>query len=377
MIRTFRPLIGAIIGILLITGCAPGLVGVGGPAILLAQQPTANASSVHAFYLPLIVGNSSGVPITGGTPIPPPLATSTPTLTPTIPPTPTRTPTPTLTPTPIITSTPVPSGKTAVLLAAGDIARCGSPGSSETAAIISKYPSALLAPLGDNAYESGTLTEYQTCYDPVWGQFNNRARPAVGNHEYLTPGAQGYFAYFGAVAGDPTKGYYSYNLGSWHVVVLNSECGNAGGCGVKSPQETWLSADLAAHPSACTLAYFHEPYFNSGYGGQNQFIAPLVTDLYNAGVELMLSGHAHDYERFSPQDPSGNLDTAKGIVQIVVGTGGSNFTPLNFPLMPNSVTSNDTTFGVLKLTLNPTSYSFQFLPVAGSTFTDSGSGTCH
>lgn len=273
--------------------------------------------------------------------------------------------------------TPVPTsgGANGVLIAAGDIANCSTTGDAKTAALIASL-SGMVAPLGDNAYPDGSAADYTDCYAPTWGAYLSRTQPAAGNHDYLTPGAAGYFGYFGASAGNPTKGYYSYSLGSWHIVVLNSNCSEVGGCAHGDPQETWLRADLAAHPNLCTLAYWHHPYFSSGQNGDSVWMKSLVTDLYNAGVEIMLSGHDHDYERFAPQNPSGGLNNSRGIVQFVVGTGGSNHTPLTYPLQPNSLVANDTTFGVLKLILKSTSYSFQFIPIAGYTFTDSGSANC-
>ncbi len=283
--------------------------------------------------------------------------------------TPTRTPTLTRTPTP----TGTPPSPDPVLIGAGDIARCGSPGSQQTAKILSQNPGTVVI-LGDNAYKSGSPAEYATCYDPTWGQFKNATRPAVGNHDYLTTGGAGYFGYFGAVAHGP-GGYYSYNLGTWHIVVLNSNCSKAGGCGTTSPQGKWLKADLVANPTACTLAYWHHPYFSSGEWGDNTYMKSLVQLLYDAGADIMLAGHDHDYERFAPQDPSGNLDPARGMVQFVVGTGGSNNTPWTI-IQPNSIIRENTEFGVLKLTLHADSYDWRFIPVNGG-FSDSGTASCH
>ncbi len=288
------------------------------------------------------------------------------------------TPTPVTYPSP--TSTPVPTptlaNLTVTLLAAGDIANCKTTGDQATAAILAKYPSDPVITLGDNAYADGSLANYQQCYDPTWGQFKARTYPSLGNHEYLTSGASGYFTYFSGFGGPSGNGYYSYNLGDWHVVVLNSNCSDIGGCQAGSPEETWLKADLAAHPSLCTLAYWHHPLFTSGQEGDTTAVRPLWQDLYNAGAELVLNGHDHDYERFKPQTPTGSYDPAKGIVEIVSGTGGSNHTKTG-KKQANSVVFNNQTFGVLKLTLNPSSYAWQFLPVSGATFTDSGSANCH
>lgn len=263
-----------------------------------------------------------------------------------------------------------------VLLAAGDIADCVSTGDEATAALLAANPGTV-APLGDLVYPSGTPAQFTDCYGPSWGVFKARTRPAVGNHEYLTTGAAGYFGYFGALAGDPTKGYYSYNLGRWHIVVLNSNCAKVGGCGAGSPQLSWLRVDLAANPADCTLAYWHHPLFTSGSphtGATN--MRPLYQALYDANAEVVLSGHNHNYERFAPQDPAGNADPDRGIREFVVGTGGESHYASGTPV-PNSQVRNHDTFGVLKLTLHDVSYTWQFLPVAGKTFTDSGSTSCH
>ena len=241
--------------------------------------------------------------------------------------------------------------------------------------LLGMNPVAVLT-LGDNQYETGMLSEFQQVYSPTWGRLLDRTFPVPGNHEYDTPGASGYFSYFGARAGDPAKGYYSFDAGAWHVIALNSECSSVGGCQPGSPQETWLRADLAAHPAACTLAYWHKPRFSSG--GRHPSSAafqPLWQALYDAHADVVLSGHAHDYERFAPQAPDGAADDVRGIRQFVVGTGGRNLQILG-ALQPNSEVLQNTSFGVLKLVLHPTSYDWQFLPTPGGTFTDSGSRAC-
>ena len=201
--------------------------------------------------------------------------------------------------------------------------------------------------------------------------------PVVGNHEYGTSGASGYFNYYGASAGDPSKGYSSCEIGSWHLIALNSNCDRvAGGCAPGSPQETWLRNDLAAHPAACTLAFSHHAAYSSGHDGDNAFMQPMWNDLYNANAEILLSGHSHDYERYAPQNANGGLDNTRGVRQFVVGTGGAFFTGMG-AIDPNSQVHNNTTYGIMKLTLRPTSYDWQFIPVAGSTFTDSGTTACH
>jgi hypothetical protein len=261
------------------------------------------------------------------------------------------------------------------LIAAGDIADC-TPQAEQTAKLLDGLAGVIAVP-GDAVYETGSLQEYTSCYRPTWGRHKWRTRPAVGDHDYKTPGAAGFFAYFGAAGGVPGTGWYSYEVGSWHVVVLNTACDQIGGCGPGSLQETWLRADLAAHPAYCTLAYWHTPRFSSGSHGSSVTVKPLFQALYDHGVELVLSGNDHDYERFAPQDPSGSLDQAKGVRQFVVGTGGRYLRPLDTAHQPNSEVANDTTFGVLDLELNALGYDWRFVPVAGSSFTDSGSGSCH
>jgi hypothetical protein len=224
---------------------------------------------------------------------------------------------------------------------------------------------------------SGTAAEFRDCYGPTWGRFKARTRPAVGNHEYLTPGAGPYWDYFGSAAGARGKGWYSYDVGSsWHVVVLNANCWEAGAsCKAGSEQERWLRADLAAHRRPCTLAYFHQPLFSSIEGLDS--VRPLWNALHDAGADLVLNGHKHGYERFAPQRPDGTRDDARGIRQIVVGTGGSpEFLPFGAPL-PNSEVRATRVHGVLKLTLSTASYRWDFLPASDTTFTDSGATACH
>lgn len=264
------------------------------------------------------------------------------------------------------------------LIAAGDIAYCGQPWDEATAALVEQRPPGpvTVAALGDLAYEEGSLDQFNSCYQPSWGRFKERTRPAPGNHEYLTPGASGYFSYWGAAAGNPAQGWYSYDLGKWHVVSLNSNCSFVGGCGAGSPQETWLRADLAAHPTMCTVAYWHHPRFSGGQVTNAVEMEPFWQALYDANADLVLVGHAHNYQRFAPQNASGIADPARGLRQFVVGTGGH---PTLHPVAPiaNTEVVNNTTWGVLDLKLWPTRYDWQFLPVAGQTFTDSGTQACH
>jgi hypothetical protein len=275
-----------------------------------------------------------------------------------------------------------PTGETpasepsAILVGAGDIADCKDlSGAEATAKLLDQLPGTVMA-VGDLAYPDGSKENF-TCYDRTWGRAKSRTRPAPGNHEFHSARATPYFDYFGAVAGDPKIGYYSYEIGTWHIIVLNSECLGVGGCEAGSPEEKWLRADLAAHPVACTLAYWHKPLFSSGSAhGNDLTVKPLFQALYEANADVIVNGHDHDYERFAPQDPEGSADPKRGIREFVAGTGGKNHRPFGEP-KPNSELRDATAFGVLKLTLKPDSYDWQFIPEAGKNFTDSGSGKCH
>jgi Calcineurin-like phosphoesterase len=262
-----------------------------------------------------------------------------------------------------------------VLVGAGDIASCRSTGDEDTAALLGGI-NGTVATFGDNAYESGTSAEFARCYDPSWGQFKARTKPSVGDGEYETAGASGYFNYFGEAAGDPQEGYYSYDLGSWHVIVLNSNCSEVGGCGAGSAQERWLRSDLEANPSACTAAHFHHPRFSSSERGSSSAVAPFWEALYEAGADVVLSGHAHNYERFAPQTPSGQADPAQGIRQFVVGTGGRSLISFG-AVQANSKVRIADTYGVIKLTLHPEGYEWQFVTAPGGMEADSGSASCH
>lgn len=266
--------------------------------------------------------------------------------------------------------------ESAVLVGAGDIADCRDlSGAEATAKLLEQTPGTVMA-VGDLAYPDGSKENF-ACYDKTWGRVKSRTRPAPGNHEFHAAGATPYFEYFGAAAGDPQNGYYSYELGTWHILVLNSECADVGGCGAGSRQEKWLRADLAAHPTACTLAYWHKPLFSSGSAhGNDASVKPLWQALYDANADVVVTGHDHDYERFAPQNADGLADPARGIREFVVGTGGKNQRPFG-AIDANSEARNADAFGVLKLTLHPDSYDWQFIPVAGKTFVDSGSGKCH
>ncbi len=237
-------------------------------------------------------------------------------------------------------------------------------------------PVAVLS-LGDLQYEDGKLWKFQESYDPSWGRFKSITYPAVGNHEYLTSGAKGYFDYFGSRAGDSSKGYYSYDKGEWHLIALNSNCGKLGrgGCSADGDQEQWLRNDLANNSSKCILAYAHHPRFSSGIHGNNSNLEDLWKALYEYNADLFLSGHDHNYERFAPQTPSGQLDNSRGIRQLVVGTGGKSVRSLK-DTKPNSELRDNNHHGALKLTLHPQSYDWEFISDTG-TIIDSGSDNCH
>ena len=262
-----------------------------------------------------------------------------------------------------------------VLVGAGDIADCKTlSGAAKTAALLDQIPGTVFT-LGDNAYDSGTPREFADCYGPTWGRHKARTRPVVGNHDYRTAFANGYFDYFGEAAGDRTKGYYSYDLGAWHIVVINSNCAQVGGCKEGSPQVEWLKKDLAEHPAPCTAAMWHHPRFSSGREhGDDPSMQTIWQVLYDAHADLALSGHDHDYERFARLDASGKPDT-RGLRQIVAGTGGRELYPWG-STRPGSEIKNNETFGVLKLTLHPESYDWEFIPVEGGTFHDKGSDVC-
>ena len=269
-----------------------------------------------------------------------------------------------------------PDSQSAVLVGAGDIADCRDlSGAEATAKLLEKIPGTVMA-VGDLAYPDGTKENFD-CYDRTWGRVKDRTRPAPGNHEFHSAGASFYFQYFGPAAGDPKDGFYSYDLDTWHIIVLNSECVEVGGCEAGSREEKWLRADLAAHPIACTLAYFHKPLFSSGGAhGDDLALKPFWQALYDANADVVISGHDHDYERFAPQTPNGFEDRGRGIREFVVGTGGKNHRPFGEPHR-NSEVRDASAFGVLKLALKPDSYDWKFIPEAGKTFTDSGTGYCH
>ncbi len=273
----------------------------------------------------------------------------------------------------------IDAGPDPVLLAAGDIAYNKTPSGAEaTAKLLDGLDGHVLA-LGDNAYENGSLDDFLDRYAPTWGRHRWRTHPAIGNHEWQTPKGGGYFAYFCDAAGPAFKGWYSYDVGAWHLVAINSNCGEAGfdapSCEPGSEQETWLRADLAAHPAKCTLAYWHHPRFGSGNHGNNDALQPIWQALYDAGADVVLNGHQHNYERFAPQTPTGAPDDARGIREFIVGTGGADLTAF-VDHKPQSEIQKTGVYGVLALTLHADGYDWKFHSVDGS-FDDSGHGSCH
>lgn len=262
-----------------------------------------------------------------------------------------------------------------VLVGAGDIGQCDSDGDEDTAALLDGIPGTVFT-AGDNAYENGTTEQFRECYEPSWGRHRGRTRPAPGNHDWETAGLAGYFDYFGDAAKGPGgSSWYSYDLGTWHVIVLDSMCAKVGGCDPASPQGQWLAADLAASDATCTLAIFHHPRFTSGEHGDTESMDGFWRPLYAAGVDVIVNGHDHDYERFKPQDPDGRLDSARGIREFVVGTGGA---PLRDFIReaPNSEWRVALGHGVIAFTLHEGSYEWQFT-VAGNDFRDYGVSPCH
>lgn len=285
---------------------------------------------------------------------------------------------------------PIDNSGDPVIVAAGSIA-C-SPGGGGSAAesgsgdtcqmgstsdlLLRLDPIAVLA-LGDNAYNEGTLLEFEESYDPSWGRLKETTRPVPGDREYETRNAGGYYDYFGAAASDPSRGYYSYDIGTWHLVALNSNCSEVGGCGVSSPQGQWLEDDLKENRTQCTLAYWHHPLFSAGptaETGSNQ-VGGFWKTLHENSADIILNGHDQNYQRFARQSPNGRAQPIEGIRQFVVGTGGRALqVPDDTP--PNLQRRNSVDYGILELTLHPTRYTWRFVPVGSTTFTDVGTGPC-
>lgn len=304
---------------------------------------------------------TTGIPAWTLTPTPDLTATTTTTIAPS------DTPSPTLTPTP----------QPVVLAGAGDISICGQDGDDRTALLLERIRPDIVFTAGDNSNESGTFEEYVGCFDASWGKFRGMIRPAPGNHDYAAhEDGAAYFQYFGESAGEIGEGYYAYEAGGWLVMALNSNCLNIDGCGPSSPQVQWLEAQLEASTARCTLAYWHHPRWTSGLAGNSHWLDAFWQVLYAHGAEIVISGHDHHYERFAPQDPSGNADAERGIRQFVVGTGGASQRGLADPL-PNSEVRHTGEYGVLELVLYPDRYEWTFHSVEPDGFSDSGVGYCH
>jgi len=263
---------------------------------------------------------------------------------------------------------PPPTGGPETFVGAGDIAICG--GNAEATARQLDGIGGTVFTLGDNAYSSGTRADFQNCYEPTWGRHKSRTRPAPGNHDYESPGAAPYFNYFGTRAGPAGLGYYSFEAGNWHVVSLNSNVPMS----VASAQSSWLRDDLAAHTALCTAAIFHHPLFTVGPDGPSPDTRELWRVLYEAGVDVVINGHDHLYQRFARQDPQGANDPLRGIREFVVGTGGAELS--NFVRPQANTETYVSTYGVLKLTLRLGDYDWQFLSIDGS-MPDSGHDVCH
>ena len=271
----------------------------------------------------------------------------------------------------------IPPGVPVVLVGAGDIAACDTEADEATARLVDSVargsPPVVVFTAGDNAYGEGTAEQYTQCYHPSWGRHRPRTRPAAGNHEYDRTEGAGYFGYFGVAAGSPFRGYYSFDAGDWHLIILNSNIAMDAG----SNQERWLRSDLAANERRCTLAIWHHTRFSSGTKhGSTDATSPLWDALYERGADVVISAHEHNYERFAPQTPVGVQDDARGLRQFVVGTGGSSLSSFQSTPLPTSEV-RASVHGVLKLTLRATNYTWEFIPVAGESFTDSGTGACH
>jgi hypothetical protein len=261
----------------------------------------------------------------------------------------------------------VPSG---VLVGAGDIGMCGTGGAEATARLLDSIGGTVFT-AGDNAYMNGTMADFRACYEPSWGRHRWRTRPTPGNHEYSTNGGAAYYDYFGASAGPGGAGYYSYMVGPWRVFALNSEVPSGSG----SPQGEWLRHELANRSTRCTAAYWHRPLFSSGINGDNRDIRELWRILYEADVDLIINGHDHTYERFSPQDPDGRPDPQRGLRQFIVGTGGASLNP--FVSVRGNSEVRASVWGVTMFTLSSGGYQWEFVPAEGVSFRDSGFGACH
>jgi 3',5'-cyclic AMP phosphodiesterase CpdA len=265
---------------------------------------------------------------------------------------------------------PSPGSDDVVFVGAGDIANCDLIGGAQATATLLDGIAGTVFTLGDHAYQEGTDNEFRRCYEPTWGRHKARTRPTPGNHDYRTNRGRPYFQYFGAAAGADDRGYYSFDLGSWHIISLNSSLPRTVPAQIK-----WLREDLAAHPVDCVLAYWHIPLFSSGPHTPEPTMREIWSILYKAGADVVLNGHDHIYERFAPQDDKGKLDAEHGVRQFIAGTGGGGVYKMG-KVAPNSEVRDNTTYGVLKLTLSPGKYAWEFVPIPGGRFKDAGAASC-
>jgi hypothetical protein len=335
--------------------------------ILLACQLPASLNSAVEPEVVQMVNLITVAPNASPTHTPFQPVANTPTVTPTSTPTQTPTVTPTLTPT--VTNTPEPLPN--VLVGAGDISRCEQDGDNHTSELLASISGSIFT-IGDNSNEHGTPQQYSDCFDYSWGRYMSRLFPVPGNHDYDSNGGASYFDYFGSRAGEYGKGYYSYEVGDWHIIAINSVINE----GERAGQLQWLQADLASHSNRCTLAYWHYPRWSSGTVGNMDEMAPFIQVLYDYGADVVLSAHDHIYERFAPQNPAGQLDLESGIREFIVGTGGATHHQFG-EIRANSEVRDNTSFGVLKLQLYAEGYSWEFIPIRGDPFTDYGSDFCH
>jgi hypothetical protein len=367
--RIARLVVGGPLVVLVVTA----LVSVSSsPAVLGAPCRRPNPHNPHCATPTPTTSGTSGVPSPTASLSPTPSPSLTPSPSPTTPsPTPSRAPTPTASPSPT-------GGSDPVIAAAGDISCPGVCGQAATARLVTAMQPRAVLGLGDYQYDTGTLANFAAYYGPYWGAFKSRTYAINGgSHDFY--GTGDYLTYFNN--GGPTtlkpEGSYSFDVGAWHLIALNSYCFERSTCD-PAAVTAWLKSDLAAHPSACTLAYFHEPYWTTpSEHGRDTSTRAWVQALYDAGADVLLQAHNHSYERFAPQRPDDVPDAQQGLTSFVVGTGGRSHYAFSGSPAANSVVRNDDTYGVLQLTLHPTSAEFRFVPEAGKTFTDAGTVNCH
>jgi hypothetical protein len=283
----------------------------------------------------------------------------------------------------ILSGSGVAGAEARTILIAGDIAGGTATSQEHATADLVASRAGLVMTAGDNAYPQGSPEDFETRYEPTWGRFRQRTRPTPGNHDYETPGAAGYFDYFGTRAGPRRpdgrgRGYYAFRHGAWLVLALDSEaCLRRSGCRRDSAQHRWLRRKLAGSGARCALAVWHRPPYSSGHHGNEPAVRPLHRLLYRHGVEILVTGHDHDYERLAPARPDGTPDARFGIRQFVVGTGGADLRPAGPRAAAHSRAFQSTVHGILRLTLRSGGYDWAFLPTAGAAFEDRGSGRCH